>query len=95
MKALAGKFYGQIKTSVLDKGATHVVLLNMPGITNTPRFQMVLTASRPPLRRAPAQGASDTVAAAAGAKARDDAEALFKSWISAFNAELASKVGRR
>lgn len=94
MKALAGKFYGQIKTYVLDKGATHVVLLNMPGITNTPRFQMVLDGiMAATVNGAKAQGASDTAAAAAGAKAREDSEALFKSWISAFNAELASKVG--
>jgi phospholipase/lecithinase/hemolysin len=94
MKALAGKFYGQIKTSVLDKGATHVVLLNMPGITNTPRFQMVLDGIKAAtVSGAKAQGASDTAAEAAGAKARDDSEMLFKSWITAFNAELAGKVG--
>lgn len=94
MKALAGKFYGQIKTYVLDKGATHVVLLNMPGITNTPRFQMVLDSIKAnTVAGAKAQGASDTAAEAAGAKARTDSEALFKAWITAFNAELASKVG--
>lgn len=82
MTALADKFYGQIKASVLDKGASRVVIMNMPGITNTPRFQMVL----------------DGVAAAsgggtAGATARAQAEGLFKSWISAFNTQLASRVG--
>jgi len=60
--------------------AQHVVVLNMPGITNTPRFQMVL----------------DGIAAAngggtAGAAARANAESLFKSWIGAFNSELAVK----
>ena len=82
MTALADKFYASIKTSVLDKNAQYVVVLNMPGITNTPRFQMVL----------------DSVAAAngggsAGKAARDQAEALFKSWITAFNTELAVKIG--
>lgn len=76
MKALADKFAAQIKASVLDKGAQYVVVLNMPGITNTPRFQMVLAG----------------VKAAAGQAARDASEALFKSWIEAFNAQLAAKL---
>ena len=42
MTALADKFYASIKASVLDKGATHVVVMNIPDITFTPRFQMVL-----------------------------------------------------
>ena len=80
LTALADNFYTSIKTSALDKGAQRVVVLNMPGITNTPRFQMVL----------------DSIAAAsgggaAGATARGQAEALFKSWIEAFNAELSTK----
>lgn len=77
MTALAGKFYDIINTQALAKGAQRVALLNMPGITNTPRFQMVL----------------DSISAAygggtAGATARGQSEALFKSWIEAFNAEL-------
>jgi outer membrane lipase/esterase len=80
MAALADVFYNAIKANALDKGAQHVVVLNMPGITNTPRFQMVL----------------DSIAAAngggtAGATARANAEGLFKSWIGAFNGELAAK----
>ena len=80
MQALADNFYTQIKALALDKGAQHVVLLNMPGITNTPRFQMVL----------------DSIAAAsgggtAGATARGQSEALFKSWIEGFNAQLATR----
>ena len=43
MVALADKFYASIKVSALDKGAQRIALLNMPGITNTPRFQMVLS----------------------------------------------------
>jgi len=82
MTALADKFYGQIKASVLDKGATHVVVLNLPDITLTPRFQMVL----------------DGIAAAsgggtAGATARAQSQALFQGWITAFNTQLASKLG--
>jgi phospholipase/lecithinase/hemolysin len=80
MQALADKFYDAIKANVLDKGATHVAILNMPGITKTPRFQMAL----------------DGVAAAsgggtAGATARAGAEAVFDSWIQAFNTQLATK----
>jgi outer membrane lipase/esterase len=80
MTALADVFYNAIKVNALDKGAQHVVVLNMPGITNTPRFQMVL----------------DGIAAAngggtAGATARANAEGLFKSWFTAFNGELATK----
>jgi len=80
MTALADTFYSTIKTTTLDKGAQHVVVLNMPGVTNTPRFQMVL----------------DGIAAAAGggatgAGARAHYEGVFKSWIVAFNTELAAK----
>lgn len=80
MTALADKFYGQIKASVLDKGATHVVVMNMPDISFTPRFQMVL----------------DGIAAAygggtAGAAARAQSQALFQGWMTAFNTELAAK----
>jgi phospholipase/lecithinase/hemolysin len=76
MEKLADKFYDSIKVSALDKGAERVAVLNMPGITNTPRFQMVL----------------GSIAAAAGATARAQSEALFKSWVETFNARLATKV---
>ena len=82
MKALADKFYASIKANVLDKGATHVVVLNMPDITFTPRFQMVLDSI------ATASGGG-----AAGATARAQSQALFQSWLTAFNTELAAKVG--
>ncbi len=76
MEKLADKLYDSIKVSALDKGAERVAVLNMPGITNTPRFQMVLSG----------------IAAAAGATARAQSEALFKSWVETFNARLATKV---
>lgn len=75
MSALADRFHGQIKTNALDRGAQRIALLNMPGITNTPRFQFVL------------QG----IQAAAGATARAQSEALFKSWVVAFNTQLAAR----
>jgi phospholipase/lecithinase/hemolysin len=75
MTALADSFAAAIKAHALDRGAQHVAILNMPGITNTPRFQAVLGA----------------IEAAQGATARSQAEALFNSWIQAFNQELANK----
>lgn len=80
MQALAAKFHTDITNNALNKGATRVALLNMPGITNTPRFQMVLDG----IALASGGGAS-------GAAARGQAEALFKGWIEAFNAELAKR----
>jgi phospholipase/lecithinase/hemolysin len=81
MVALADKFYASIKTSALDKGAERILLLNTPGITNTPRFQMVLGGI------AAAYGGGAT-----GAGARAQSEALFKSWVEAFNSRLATLV---
>lgn len=42
MQALANTYYESIRTNVLGNGATKVAVLNMPDITVTPRFQMVL-----------------------------------------------------
>ena len=81
MVALADKFYASIKTSALDKGAERILLLNTPGITNTPRFQMVLGGI------AAAYGGGAT-----GAGARAQSEALFKSWVEVFNSRLATLV---
>jgi phospholipase/lecithinase/hemolysin len=75
LSALADQFYAAIKANALDKGAQHIAVLNMPAITNTPRFQMVL----------------DSIAAAYGAAARAHTESVFNGWIVAFNTELASK----
>jgi len=80
MTALADKFADAITTNVVGKGATHVLILNMPAITKTPRFQMVLDSI------AAANGGGTT-----GATARAQAEAVFDGWIQAFNAELATK----
>lgn len=79
MQALADKFSSEITTLALDKGAQRVALVNMPGITNTPRFQTVLD------RIAASRGGGE-----AGAAARAASEALFKSWIEAFNARLSA-----
>lgn len=94
MTALADKFYASIKASVLDKGATHVVVMNMPDVSLTPRFQMVLDGvAAATTAGAKAKGASDADAAAAGAKARSDSQALFQGWMTAYNTEIAAKLG--
>ncbi|WP_428503519.1 SGNH/GDSL hydrolase family protein [Roseateles sp.] len=77
MEALADKFADGIQSYVLDKGAQQVVILNVPSITVTPRFQRVLDGI------ALASGGGT-----AGATARAQSEGLFKSWITAFNKRL-------
>lgn len=82
MTAVATQFNAAIDTNVLGKGANYVAVLNMPGITNTPRFQLVLNSIA---AKAVQAGATD-----GGAKARSDSELLFKSWIEAFNSAIAT-----
>jgi phospholipase/lecithinase/hemolysin len=77
MQKLADTFYGQIKTQVLDKGATRVAVLNMPDITLTPRFSMVL-----------ADVTQKTDAARAQAL-----QGAIRQWIGAFNAKLQANIG--
>ncbi|MCM0608953.1 MAG: phospholipase [Ideonella sp. WA131b] len=80
MQALADRFADQLRDGALNKGARRMALLNMPGITNTPRFQAVLDGI------AAASGGGN-----AGAAARAQSEALFKGWVEAFNARLAAR----
>lgn len=72
MKALAVQFAATIQTNALAKGATRVAILNVPDITVTPRFKLVL----------------GSVAAAQGAAAAAQAAALFDAWVQAFNGQL-------
>lgn len=81
MAALADIFYGQIKSGVLDQGAQRVAVLNMPDITRTPRFQAVLDGISYAYANMPV-----------GIAARVKAEQLFKSWVLAFNTQLATRV---
>jgi phospholipase/lecithinase/hemolysin len=80
MAAVSAQFSAAIDANVLAKGANYVAVLNMPGITNTPRFQLVLGSIA---AKAVQGGATD-----GGAAARGQAEGLFKSWIQAFNGAL-------
>ncbi len=80
MTKLADSFYTVIKTQALDKGATHVAVVNAPGITNTPSFKALLT-----LVAAQSGGGTTGAAAAAGI---DD---MIKSWVVSYNTQLAAK----
>lgn len=77
MQALANTFYGQLKTQVLDKGATKVTVLNMTDITLTPRFSMVLEGVKTQAGEAQAQALQGAI----------------RQWIGAFNATLKAKIG--
>ena len=72
MKTLAAQFAATLKATALDKGATHVAILNVPDILVTPKFKMVL----------------GSITAAKGAAASAQAAALFEAWIQAFNTQL-------
>ncbi len=80
MAALADKMADAVKTSALDKGAPRVLVLNMPGITNTPRFLDTLEL----VARANGGGT-------AGATARAQTDAVIKGWIVAFNRQLSTR----
>ena len=75
MQALANRFHDAIKTQALDKGASKIVVLNVPDVTLTPRFQSVLGA----------------ITQQAGAAQALQVQGLIQQWIGAFNAQLASR----
>ncbi|WP_313070588.1 SGNH/GDSL hydrolase family protein [Melaminivora sp.] len=75
MQALAVRFANTIKAQALDKGAPRVAVLNMPGVTLTPKFRMVLA----------------SIARASGDAAAAQAEKMFDGWVQAFNAKLAEQ----
>ena len=73
-QALGQTFAASIKTNIVAKGVTKIVVVNSPDITVTPRFQAVLGA----------------VAAAGGTAQRDAVQAAARAWTSAFNGALAT-----
>ena len=77
MQKLADTYYGAIKANALDKGATHVAVLNVGDITLTPRFQQVLAA----------------VGNSSGAAAAAQLQGAIQQWLGAFNSRLAADVG--
>ncbi len=83
MTALANNFYDSIQASVLDKGASHVAIVNLPGITVTPRFLATLD-----FAASVAEGAKPGT----GPAARAAADTQIKNWISVFNAQLKTRA---
>ena len=77
MQRTADTYYDAIKIHLLDKGATRVVVLNIPDITLTPRFVAVLAA----------------VQAQRGAAAADQLQGAIRQWITAFNTRLETRIG--
>lgn len=77
MNALANKFADDITNKLINRGAQRIVLLNMPAVTNTPRFKAVL------------QG----VSLQAGPAAAAQVEGLAKLWTEAFNTQLNARLG--
>lgn len=82
MQKLADTYYAAIKADLLDKGATHVGVLNIPDVTLTPRFQGVL-----------AQVALANGGGTAGATAAATLQGAIQQWITAFNTELKTDIG--
>ncbi len=76
MQKLADTFVADITAHALNKGADRVVVLNMPDITLTPRFQAVLAG----------------VAAQAGAPASAQLQGAIQQWIGAFNQQLKTRT---
>ncbi|MEJ7138077.1 SGNH/GDSL hydrolase family protein [Amphibiibacter pelophylacis] len=94
LTALANVFAAKIKSDLLDKGASHVAVLNTPDVSKTPRFTALLSGVQARTTAgAKAQGASDAVAAAAGADAAAKARALTSGWVVAYNTALAAALG--
>ncbi len=76
MAQLANTFYTAIDTHALGKGATKVAVLNIPDITLTPDFKLVLNG----------------VKQVQGEAASLQLKAAIQQWIGAFNAQLKSKA---
>jgi len=82
MQKLADTYYDAIKVNALDRGATHVAVLNVPDVTLIPALQPALAAV------SNANGGGT-----AGATAAATFKATVQQWLQAFNTELAARVG--
>lgn len=80
MTALADTFHAAITQNLTERGASKVVVLNMPDITLTPRFRAVLQGV------ALANGGGEQ-----GAAAAVQIQAVIRQWIGAYNTRLAEK----
>ena len=74
MQTLAKKLTASVQTNLLAKGATRVVILNIPAIAMTPKFTKVLAG----------------IAASSGAAASAQAGSLLDGWVTAFNSALST-----
>jgi outer membrane lipase/esterase len=82
MRKLADTYYAGVKANALDKGATHVAVLDIADISRTPRVQAVL-----------AQIAQANGGGAAGAAAAASVQGLIQQWTDTFNSQLRADVG--
>ena len=82
MQRLADTYYNAIQTHVLDRGATHVAVLNMPDVTIIPAVQPALAAV-----------SAQAGGGAAGAAAAAQFQATIRQWLDAFNTQLAARAG--
>ena len=73
-QAIGTTLAASVKTNVVAKGVSKVIVVNSPDITVTPRFAAVLSA----------------VAAAGGTAQRDAVQGAVRAWTAAFNASLAA-----
>ena len=73
MQRVAQTLWTAVKANTLDKGATRVVLLNVPDLTLTPKFRTIVA----------------EISAAEGAAAGTAFQAALRQWVAGFNTELA------
>jgi outer membrane lipase/esterase len=73
MAALANKMADEVNNKLLAKGASKVAVMNIPAITSTPRFKLVL---------------KNIAASPVGSKGATAAEVLARYWITTFNQTL-------
>jgi phospholipase/lecithinase/hemolysin len=75
MENLAGRLADAIRVHAIDKGATKVLVMNMPDIALTPRFGAVLAG----------------VAAQSNAQHAAQVRGVIQTWVNSFNSALASR----
>ena len=75
MQTLADALATSVTTNVLGKGGQQVVILNMPDVVYTPKFQGVLA----------------YITATQGATTATQVTTVLRTWMQAYNTELASK----
>lgn len=79
MVALANLLVDTLDAQAMAKGAQRVLVMNMPNVVRTPRFQTVLAA----------------VTAQAGAATAAQVSASGMAWVNAYNTQLASRLAGR